>query len=235
MARISSYKNASPVVGTDKWIGTDSQNLDQTKNFTADSVAQYIRINGKVAVIGQLIYKYVLIPKTSMGSFSLPTGALDVQPFNTITELVISEQDNTPQNVVAFLDYLINSDILIGEQNDISNFGHYKVTNYTIDPNNNSFYNLNVTYLGGNGSLEKDKYYDIVNFTLAGNQGDKSYIFTQANPNTVWTINHNLDKFPSVSVVDTSNTMVEGLTEYTGKNTLTVTFTAGFAGKAYLN
>tara|TARA_R110002095_G_scaffold48987_1_gene43318 strand:+ start:1390 stop:1509 length:120 start_codon:yes stop_codon:yes gene_type:complete len=39
MARISSYKNASPVVGTDKWIGTDSQNLDQTKNFTADSVA----------------------------------------------------------------------------------------------------------------------------------------------------------------------------------------------------
>ena len=31
MARISSYKNASPVVGTDKWIGTDSQNHDQTK------------------------------------------------------------------------------------------------------------------------------------------------------------------------------------------------------------
>jgi hypothetical protein len=29
--------------------------------------------------------------------------------------------------------------------------------------------------------------------------------------------------------------MVEGLTEYTDTNTLTITFTAGFAGKAYLN
>lgn len=235
MARISSYINATPVVDNDKWIGTDSQNRDQTKNFTAESVARYIRINGKVAVAGQLIYKYVRVPLTDMGTFSLPSGALEFQPFNTITELVISEQDNTPQNVVAFLDYLVDSDILIGEQNDIVNFGHYKITGYTINPINNSFYNLNVTYLGGNGLLEEDKYYDIVNFTLAGDVSDKSYIFTQANPNTIWTINHNLNKFPSVSVVDTSNTVVEGLTEYINTNTLTVTFTAGFAGKAYLN
>ena len=235
MARISSYKNATPVVGTDKWIGTDSQNQDQTKNFTADDVARYIRINGKVAVAGQLIYQYVTVPNITLGSFSLPGGGLDVEPFNTITQLNISEQDRTPQNVVPFLNYLIDSDILIGEQNDITNFGHYKVTAYTINPNNNSFYNISLTYLGGNGSIEKEKYYDIVNFTLAGSEGDKSYIFTQANPNTVWTVNHNLDKFPSVSVVDTSNTMVEGLTEYTDSNTLTITFTAGFAGKAYLN
>ena len=235
MARISSYVNATPVVDADKWIGTDSVNQDQTKNFTAESVAKYIRINGRVAVAGQLIYQYVRVPNISLGSFSLLGGGLDIEPFNTITQLNISEQDKTPQNVVSFLDYLVDSDILIGEQNDITNFGHYKVTAYTIDPNNNSFYNLSLTYLGGNGSIENEKYYDIVNFTLAETVGDKSYIFTQANPNTVWTINHNLDKFPSVSVVDTSNTMVEGLTEYTNPNTLTITFTAGFAGKAYLN
>jgi hypothetical protein len=235
MSRISSYVNATPVVDADKWIGTDSVNQDQTKNFTAESVAKYIRINGRVAVAGQLIYQYVRVPNISLGSFSLLGGGLDIEPFNTITQLNISEQDKTPQNVVSFLDYLVDSDILIGEQNDITNFGHYKVTAYTIDPNNNSFYNLSLTYLGGNGSIENEKYYDIVNFTLAETVGDKSYIFTQANPNTVWTINHNLDKFPSVSVVDTSNTMVEGLTEYTNTNTLTITFTAGFAGKAYLN
>ena len=48
MAKIKSYPNASPVVGTDKWIGSDSQNKFATKNFTADSVAAYINIAGKV-------------------------------------------------------------------------------------------------------------------------------------------------------------------------------------------
>ena len=48
MARISTYGNASPVVAADKWIGSDSQNNNQTKNFTAQAVADFInRIGGQ--------------------------------------------------------------------------------------------------------------------------------------------------------------------------------------------
>ena len=50
-----------------------------------------------------------------------------------------------------------------------------------------------------------------------------------------WTITHNLGKFPSVSVVDTQKTVYWGNVEYINSNQLKVTFSAGFAGQAFLN
>jgi hypothetical protein len=41
MARISTYPNDTNVIGADKWIGSDANNNNQTKNFTADAVAAY--------------------------------------------------------------------------------------------------------------------------------------------------------------------------------------------------
>jgi len=52
---------------------------------------------------------------------------------------------------------------------------------------------------------------------------------------TIWTINHNLDRHPSVTVVDSGGTVVIGNVNYVTNNTLTITFTAAFSGKAYLN
>lgn len=40
MAAISSYATSSPVVATDKWIGSDASSV--TKNFTASDVRDYI-------------------------------------------------------------------------------------------------------------------------------------------------------------------------------------------------
>ena len=42
MARIATYVNDTNVDGADKWIGSDSQNNWQTKNFTAQDVANFI-------------------------------------------------------------------------------------------------------------------------------------------------------------------------------------------------
>ena len=41
MARISTYPNDTYVIGIDKWIGSDANNNNITKNFTADAVASY--------------------------------------------------------------------------------------------------------------------------------------------------------------------------------------------------
>tara|TARA_B110000495_G_scaffold189029_1_gene189756 strand:- start:179 stop:346 length:168 start_codon:yes stop_codon:yes gene_type:complete len=54
-------------------------------------------------------------------------------------------------------------------------------------------------------------------------------------PSDVWTINHTLGKYPSVSVVDSANSIVTGEVTYLSKYKITVTFTSGFSGKAYLN
>ena len=62
-----------------------------------------------------------------------------------------------------------------------------------------------------------------------------TYVHTQASPSTTWTINHNLNKKPSVTVVDSAETVVRGSVTYTDTNTLVLSFSAGFSGKAYLN
>jgi len=62
-----------------------------------------------------------------------------------------------------------------------------------------------------------------------------TFIFTQAVAATVWNINHSLCKFPSVTVVDTGDTVVVGQVEYIDNENVRVTFNSAFSGKAYLN
>ena len=50
-----------------------------------------------------------------------------------------------------------------------------------------------------------------------------------------WTINHNMGKNPSVTVVDSANTYVIGEIDYLDQNSLVVSFKNAFKGKAYLN
>ena len=68
----------------------------------------------------------------------------------------ISGTDSSGQNVVEFIQYLVNNDILISEQNELSNFGHFKITSYTALGNN--LYTLNLTNIGGNGNLDLNKF-----------------------------------------------------------------------------
>lgn len=65
--------------------------------------------------------------------------------------------------------------------------------------------------------------------------GDKHYVHNQRIAADVWTIVHNLDKFPSVTVVDSGNNVVVGEIVYINNNTVQVSFSGEFSGSAYLN
>lgn len=60
------------------------------------------------------------------------------------------------------------------------------------------------------------------------------YEFTQASPASTWSITHSLGGKPSVSVVDSSGTIVIGEVSYNSNTLVTVNFTAPFSGYAYL-
>ena len=62
-----------------------------------------------------------------------------------------------------------------------------------------------------------------------------SHIHTQTVSSSTWNITHNLNKYPSVSIVDSSNEEVIGEVEHINSNSLTVKFSAPFSGKAFLN
>lgn len=62
-----------------------------------------------------------------------------------------------------------------------------------------------------------------------------SYIHEQASPSDTWVIGHKLDRYPSVTVVDSSNNLVTGAVTYDSANQLTISFNGSLSGKAYLN
>lgn len=62
----------------------------------------------------------------------------------------------------------------------------------------------------------------------------KRFVFTQAAASASWIIPHTLKGFPSVTVVDSAGTVVVGTVVYNSTSSITVTFEAAFAGKAYL-
>lgn len=63
----------------------------------------------------------------------------------------------------------------------------------------------------------------------------KTYMFEQAIPSATWEIQHNLNKYPSVSIVDSAGSVVMGDVLYVDKNKVVLTFIGQFNGKAYLN
>lgn len=66
--------------------------------------------------------------------------------------------------------------------------------------------------------------------------GDKTHVHIQNTAAATWTINHPLNKFPSVTIVDSAGDHVGGaIINYINEAQLTATFGAAFAGKAYLN
>lgn len=228
MARISSYPRDLQVNDGDAWIGTEQSNR-LTRNFTAAAVAEYLNIKGKISISGQMVFKFADAPTLS-GEF---TGPADGDLMTSFTTVNISAIDSSGQEVAAFMNYLVGNNILINEQNKISQFGHYKITSYTLQ--GDGTYDLALTNIGGNGTVVLDKHYDFAAFTISSGLEDKNFVFTQGVPSTTWTIQHNLNKFPSVTSVNNNDVQMFGEVTYIDENNLTINFSAGFSGKAYMN
>ena len=62
-----------------------------------------------------------------------------------------------------------------------------------------------------------------------------SFTFVQPTPDSVWTIPHNLGRYPSVVVVDSSGGEVEGEVRYVSINQIVLTFAGAFSGIAACN
>lgn len=68
-----------------------------------------------------------------------------------------------------------------------------------------------------------------------GGGGDKTFVFDQPTPATVWYINHNLNKFCSVTIVDSAKTVWIGQVQYVDANNCVVSFNIAVSGYAYCN
>lgn len=68
-----------------------------------------------------------------------------------------------------------------------------------------------------------------------GPAGGDTFQFEAPTAITLWHIVHNLGRYPSVTVIDTASTEIEGGVTYVDDNTIDIEFTYAQAGTAYLN
>jgi hypothetical protein len=61
------------------------------------------------------------------------------------------------------------------------------------------------------------------------------YTHEQLGPSSLWTITHNLNRYPSVTVADSTGQKFIGDVTYVSATVITIGFRAPFSGVAYLN
>ena len=237
MAKISTYPLDTHLIGTDYWIGSDANSNYATKNFTIDSVAEYMN---RVATQQQALrFKYLnTIPYTD-GSFYGADGATAAPnvAYNSITGFTLNkfELTNLGIDISSFYSNpLGGSEVLITQCDDVSRWAVFSWISSTQNTQNNSFYDIVVAYKGGNNGLIANKDYFISLLTYAG-ANDANFLYTLDGSTNVYTIDHNLNKYPAVTIFDANNAEVETQIVFNTLNRATLTFSLPFTGKASFN
>jgi len=164
MTKISIYNKDTDVRGNDKWIGSDAQNQNRTKNFTPDNVAAYFNENQVIDLGVELRYFYDTLDPLQERVYGSITFETEIGPqvnFSSISTFILSKYTMGHTDVSQFLDFLIGSNVLLSRANNINMFGYYKIDNiepYLPDPN---FFVVTLTFDAGNGYMKEDEDYFI--------------------------------------------------------------------------
>ena len=98
-------------------------------------------------------------------------------------------------------------------------------------------------YPGGGGGGGGSDISDIVGSPLIGSTNvdgivyltSQTYVYEQGVASDTWEITHNLNKFPTVVLVDSAGTTFRAAVTYNSSNKCTVQMNGATTGKAYLN
>tara|TARA_R110000787_G_scaffold3543_2_gene13833 strand:+ start:3808 stop:4545 length:738 start_codon:yes stop_codon:yes gene_type:complete len=245
MARISTYVNQEVVKADDKWIGTDASFLNATKNFTAQSVADFLNLDVRIQLDVPRFYYQIIDPNVpgqttrNSGSISFdPPQAADY-PFSSVSGFRLSNaQVGHPLVDIAswYTSPLIGSSVIISKCADISQWGIFKWISSTQNGASPSFYDIVLNHVASNGSLEHNQDYFISLLDYGSNTpGDLNEVVNLTPSAAVFVVSHNLGKYPAVSIIDGTSETIICEVVYDSLNVCTLTFNEQFTGKAIFN
>jgi len=241
MARISTYPLDTKLVGSDYWIGSDANSSYATKNFTIASVAEFM--NREATQQQSIRFKYTNLVPIEAGSLSFDPQGADTVAFSGITGFKLSKYNliELTTDISGFYQTaLAGADVLITQCDDVSKWGVFTWNSAAVDGSGN-FYDIGLTHKNSQNGLTVNKDYFISLLTYPGTS-DAEFNYTLSGNNT-YTVNHNLDKFPSVTVFN-GTTSVPGIivycdVSYVNENSITLTFaqpaSPGFTGVVTCN
>ena len=162
MTKISQYSTDVNITGNDKWIGSDAQNFLITKNFTPNNLASFFNENNVIDIGTSIRYRYqTLLPGEAreQGTISFETEIGPQVNFSAITTFLIAKNTLKGNTVSQYLDFLVDSKVLLSKASNINIFGYYKIT--SIEPwiPNTNFFVVEVDFLAGNGFIYEDLDY----------------------------------------------------------------------------
>ena len=175
MTKISVYNIDEYVTADDKWIGTDVNTYNKTKNFTPRKLSHYFNNNQVINTGVDLLYKYFTItpPETRpTGTLSFETEIGPTVNFSAISTFLLSKTTLKGNYIVEFFDFLVGTNVLLYKAKNINLFGSYKIVSveeYLPEPN---FFVVNVEFIDGNGFIEEDEDYMISLIDISGGGGD---------------------------------------------------------------
>ena len=228
MARISTYQRDTVVTKHDKVIGTDSSG-SITKNFKLEDIAGFLRNTNATGIATQFNFKFVTSNRDVQTISFDPLASGNT--FNNVTSFVLSKFDAENNNVSEYLKTYGSKQIVIVRLDDYSNFGLFDVASVVDHASLSDYLTVTVTNRTNQGSFIADKHYGLAIFA----EGDKHYTHNQGTASATWNVTHNLNKFPSVTVVLSTGQKGYADVSYTDANNLTITFTGAESGKAYMN
>lgn len=148
MGRISQYPLDTDIQGNDKWIGTSINNANATKNFSVDTVAEYL--NKSAAVDSQALrYTYQNVQGDDVrlaSTISFIPSLGDNVPFTDITEWVISAFAKQIKDVRTYYEApLVGKTILITNAFNPSNWAIFRWDSVVEDIDDPNFYHIGLT------------------------------------------------------------------------------------------
>lgn len=108
----------------------------------------------------------------------------------------------------------------------------------------NAYTKTEVNTLTANSSIVSMNITGDVNKNINIVKGDASvvsvtfkdtYVHTQTTPASSWSVTHGMNKYPSVTIIDSAGSIVDGEVNFNSLNAVTISFCGAFSGKAYFN
>ena len=232
MARVSTYNTDADISGNDKVLGSDISGA--TKNYPLKKIGEYFANKSVITAEGQLSFKHIIgLADRVKGDFWVGDSNSVVQ-LSAVSRFTISKhmlEDSL--DVSHMLSTIIDSKFVIVEVGNPNVRGEYFVTSSYNYEDDNNFIVVDVTAVNTNGSLTDEAYYVFSNTTTG--VADKKFTHEQSSAAATWTITHNLEKEPAVSVVDSTDNVIICEVEYTSLNQVELRFSTPYSGKAYFN
>ena len=239
MTKIKVYPIDTKIDGSDKWVGSDVNNSNRTKNFTVSSLSDYFNATRSIELSNTLSFKYDTVEvgdQRSSGSFSFESEIGAIVPLSSITDLVFSKNTSNGKTIIELMSFFKDNIIAIAKSDEPNIFGIYELTSYTQRLYEPNFYDVSLSYLYGNGNIEQDEFYFVSLLQLKDlSVSDKSYTHVQSVASITWNVEHNLGKFPVATVALSTGQQGYADVTYIDENNLTITFASAESGKAYLN